>query len=445
MSTPGCIRVGQLAFLLLSLTVRAQGSFPIDLLQAREAFAEGERLSLADGGRLWGRPLYGPMCLVDPKTRYVVANEPDGKGLLHEEGGLYVGGPHEGSHVANAPAEWGGKRWAMLRWPLPADPPSRRVLLARELFRRLQPDLQLDVVEQPNDDLETPTGRLYLQLEWRALAGALITTGKEQDVRLHDALEFRAHRHEQFGSARAEASLEIEEGLAEYTGIALGAPDEASGRWRIIARLSTPEPGLSFGHDFASIAGPAYALLLDQRRPGWRARLTRLSDLGQMLGPFTEDYRIFERARAYGGQALRSAESIRACQAAPGLAASCVRLFTGPTLTLPGCWAGISSIPGNSRIALTDAETYLHTYRATADWGRLEVTDGGRVSKVGEPAWVWVAAPFDITGSHIAGPGWTLDLKPGWQVIPASFPRDFTVNFTISNPQWKRRPGACGD
>lgn len=57
-------------------SVRAD-AHPINLEQAGKAFSEARQLSENDGGRLWGKLLYGAILLVDPKTRTVVANEPD--------------------------------------------------------------------------------------------------------------------------------------------------------------------------------------------------------------------------------------------------------------------------------------------------------------------------------------------------------------------------------
>ena len=77
----------QIAFLLLaSLAALAQAPSPIDLAKAKDAFAEAQKVSNKDGGRLWGKTLYGPMLLVDPETRSVVANEPDNGGVLHRDG-----------------------------------------------------------------------------------------------------------------------------------------------------------------------------------------------------------------------------------------------------------------------------------------------------------------------------------------------------------------------
>jgi len=75
-----------------------------------------------------------------------------------------------------------------------------------------------------NDHLDTLEGRLWLQLEWRALARALETDGGERLTAIRDALAFRRTRRDLFpGAAEAERKAEIREGLAQYTGTVAGS------------------------------------------------------------------------------------------------------------------------------------------------------------------------------------------------------------------------------
>src|SRR5271155_5056849 len=76
---------------------------PIDVAQAKAAFAEAEGVSNKEGGRLWGKKLYGSLFFVYPETRAVVANEPDLEGVLHAANGFYVGTLPQEIIVSNAP------------------------------------------------------------------------------------------------------------------------------------------------------------------------------------------------------------------------------------------------------------------------------------------------------------------------------------------------------
>jgi hypothetical protein len=74
---------------------------------------------------------------------------------------------------------------------------------------------------------------------------------------------------------------------------------------------------------------------------------------------------------------------------------------------------------------LGDANTVYPTFHATAEWGTLEVVDGVLVPT--EFSGATVAAPKDTGGKHLEGPGWTLDLAPGWSVVPGAKTGSYTV------------------
>ncbi len=192
--------------MLAAVAAYAQTPSPIDPAKAGAAFAEARQVSDKEGGRHWGMTLYGAMFLVDPDTRAMVANEPDAQGVLHKDGGLYVGLLPESVIIADAPVEWAGKRWTMLRWPLPEDAFTRQVKLAHEMFHRIQPELHLNAPDTSNLHLDTLEGRLWLQLEWRALAAALVENGAPQIQAIRDALAFRDYRHRLFAGSAAETN-----------------------------------------------------------------------------------------------------------------------------------------------------------------------------------------------------------------------------------------------
>jgi hypothetical protein len=403
---------------------------PIDMEQAKAAFAEAEAVSNKEGGRLWGRKLYGGLFFVDPETRAVVANEPDSDGVLHAANGVYVGTLPKELIVSNAPIEWQGKRWTMLMWPtIPADPIERRIAFAHELFHRIQPGLGLMAPDSLNLQLDSPEGRLWLQLEWRALAAALVGQGPVQTQAIRDALAFRSHRHELFpGSCQTEASLEIAEGVPEYTGTIAGEPDRDSARWRVVGKLTDPDQNITFVRSFAYTSGPPYGLLLDSRLPGWRTKLSAQSDLSALLAStLPPDPAVSAEARAtvYGAAAIRVAEAARAQKAETTKARYRARLIEGPTLLLPGGKKFAFSFNPSTLVSLGDANTVYPSFHATAEWGTLDVTDGVLVPTDFSRA--TVAAPKDTKGPHLEGPGWTLDLKAGWSVVPGAKSGSYTV------------------
>jgi hypothetical protein len=422
-------RFALLIFICASASAAPPAPSPIDIAQAKAAFAEAEAVSNKEGGRLWGKKLYGGLFFVDPETRAVVANEPDPDGVLHAMDGVYVGSLPKEIIVSNAPVEWEGKRWTMLMWPtIPTDVIDRRITFAHESFHRIQPDLGLMAPDSPNLQLDTPEGRLWLQLEWRALAAALIE-GDAQVQAIRDALAFRSHRHELFAeSARSEASLEIAEGVPEYTGTVAGEPDRDSARWRAIGKLSDPDQSVTFVRSFAYTSGPPYGLLLDSRLPGWRTKLSAQSDLSALLASTLAPHAAMSaeaRAPLYGAAAIRIAETERAQKAEVAKARYRARLVGGSTLLLPGGRKFAFSFNPSTLVSLGDANTVYPTFHATAEWGTLDVTDGVLVPTDFSRA--TVAAPKDTQGPHLEGPGWTLELAAGWSVVPGAKAGSYTV------------------
>src|SRR5256884_6372019 len=129
-------------------------------------------------------------------------------------------------------------------------------------------------------------GRIWLQMEWRALEHAFWQQGEERKRDVADALYFRNYRRSLFPAADAkEDALEMNEGMAEYTGFKLStsSPEEyavAVAAWLRAAPTRTP----SYGRSFAYTSGPAYGGLLDLANKNWRTGLTPATNLGQLLG-----------------------------------------------------------------------------------------------------------------------------------------------------------------
>jgi hypothetical protein len=409
------------AVCILALSWQTTQCQSIDAPRAKAAFAQAKELSDRDGGHLWGIPLYGPLIFVSPVTREAIANQPDGQGLLHEQQGAWIGTLPPDVVIANTATHWAGKHWTMIMWPLPNHSLPRGRLLAHEMFHRLQDDLHLPANNPQNPQLDTLEGRYWIQLEWRALAAALIETGTAQSSAIRDALAFRSHRHQLFpGSADSERLLEMNEGLAEYTGYALFATDATSARWRIVNDLVNPQ-AQTFVRSFAYISGPAYGLLLDERSPDWRKKLSESSDLGVMLGSTVSTAHVDDvdsRAVVYGSAALRVSEEERATAADAERAHYQQLLVDGPVLTVSDSGKFNYGYDPNAVISLPGKGNVNPTMQVSDEWGTLKVEDGALLSSDFKN--VMVAAPTSIAGPHIDGPGWVLDLQLGWRIVPAA-------------------------
>jgi hypothetical protein len=400
---------------------------------AGAVFEEAEALCQADNGRLWGASLCGPMMLVDRTSRRVTASHADAKGHLQVRGKVFVGQLPPDAIIANTAVEWSGTRWTQLLWPLPQDESRRRTLLAHEMFHRLQPALSIAApAEGGNEHLDTLEGRYWLQLEWRALAAALSAPGPgAQRDAMDDALAFRAERYRRFpAAARDEAALELNEGLAEYTGVLVGNPTHAARIEAARHDLRAHVGDRSFVRSFAYATGPAYGLLLDQVAPGWHRNPGHPArDLGSLLAerthttPLTDEAALLTTAARYDGPALRETEVQREQQRLAQLERNQARFVTGPVLRLDLRSVRIQFDPGNMQ-PLPGSGTVYPTMQLSDVWGALTVTDGALLQSDWKAVFVQAPASGELP---LQGHGWTLSLAPGWSLVSGARRGDYVL------------------
>jgi hypothetical protein len=439
----GLLILMALAGLFFILPPVAAQSGGIDLAKARQYFQEARALCEKDGGKLWGVSLCGPMIFADPATRMVAANQADGEGKLTAKEALFTGRLPDEENMSNTATTWAGVKWTMVLWPLPEDALARARLMMHELFHRIQDDLGLAMQNPSNAHLDTREGRIWLQLEWRALRQALLESGEARRQAVADALLFRARRRELFPSATQEDALEMNEGLAEYTGVKLRGTSDAESMAYFAKRLESAANSPSFVRSFAYSTGPAYGLLLDAAGAKWRKELKASSNLGSRLQlaygveKHTNLATTSEaRAKVYGGEALRGAEIVRENERNQQIAKYRARLVDGPVLVLPVLEKFSFSFDPYNLLPLDEQRTVYPRTRVTDVWGILEVSDGALfVRDGGLIKRVVVAAPVDANArppfgsaqGKLRGDGWTLELAPGWTVAPGERKGDFVL------------------
>ncbi len=429
-------RCAAAAALGLSFTPVARAQV-IDPAEAAKAFELATARCQADGGRLWGKSLCGPLLFVEPQSRALVASEADEQGILRAQNGIFVGTLPAEVNVANTALDWAGKRWSMMIWPLPEDPDQRAALLLHELFHRVQKEIGLPTADPANAHLDSAAGRTWLRLELRALEGAAEASLRGEPDRawqaLQDALLFRAARRTAFPTATGEENtLELNEGLAEYTGLGAGLLSEEP-RWKaLLQALRGASTASAFTRSFAYLTGPAYGLWLDRTREGWQRELTAGSDLGALLsvaGSSTSPSEVLataeKRSTSYGGAEIRAAEREREAEQRKRQAGLRRRFLDGPVLVIPLEKMNISFNP-HTLEPLPEAGTVYPTARITDLWGILEVTAGG-VLLNGTWSEVRLPAPSSLSGPEVRGEGWTLRLNEGWKLVPGTKEGDWRV------------------
>ena len=418
--------------LFLPAASRAQTAPPpgIDTAAVRTLFQEAVALTARDSGRLWGRSLQGPLLIVDPATRTVLADSPDLAELLHPLGGLFTGTLPQSENAANTRFNWGGRAWAMIMWPPPASSRDRAVLLTHELWHRIQDSLGFPASDRANPHLATRDGRLWLRLEGRALRRALDASGAARIRALRDAIIFRRHRHALFpGSDSTERLLEMNEGLAEYTGVMVAATDSAMLRDLVSERLAALDTLTRMERVFAYQTGPAYGFFLDQLAPGWRSWLRVSDDLSRLLvwavrGGAPEG-QATARAAVYRSGVMRREETTRETRRKSRQVELRKRFVQGPVLELPLSDMKLGFDP--RQVESMDSVGIVYgNLRLTDTWGVLQCdASGGLIS------FDWhrliVPAPADTAGRRLTGPGWVLELAPEWRIVPGTRRGDWAV------------------
>ena len=433
------------AALLVTLIAASTGNAQtgaIDVAVARSYFKELRDLGAADAGKLWGRHVSGPMMLVDPEARVIVANEPDAKGLLHNENGVWIGKLPPESNPANTSADFGGRRWSMVLWPVSDNRYARRRLLMHESFHRIQDSLGFHTTDRSNAHLATAEGRIWTRLEWRALTEAVLRTGSLRRQAITDALTFRARRRSEFRDAREdERQLELNEGLAEYTGLVLSGLPRSALNDRVAVQLAQFEPQESLVRSFAYASGPAYALLLDESGRAWRRKVRSSSDLSEMV---RDAYGIgsLNTANAeslidrYTGARMVADERARETRRLANETRLKSIFVTGVRLRLPMAGGFSFSFNPNGAIPIQGVGTVYETSRVTDNWGVLEVDSGGVLierNREGLVTGVVVPKPV-ISDGKVSGAGWKLTLSPGWTAAPGASADEFVIAKTGTIP-----------
>ncbi|HET9220507.1 MAG TPA: hypothetical protein VFR18_26250 [Terriglobia bacterium] len=406
-------------FLLVLLGGATAADAQVQPQLARQYFEEVTKLCERDAGRLWGVSLCGPMLIFDQATGTRATSQPEPEGQPPRFGGF-----------ADGPVSWGGLRW--FAWPLFMLPENsaeaRQQIMLHGLFHRIQPELGLTPSDGFNEHLDTLEGRVWMQLEWRALRRAVESSGSDRAEAIADALAFRLERRRRFpGAADNERRDEIREGLASYTGVAAWANSPADARRSAASALAGGELQQSFVGNFEAASGPGYGVLLDDLLPGWRRQVRATSDLGDLLAsatnkPPTTDVAV--AAARYDAATLRTAEEARDRAQQVRVAELRRRFVDGPVLTMPAAGSGTSDTTGS--VGIPEIGTvFFRNFTLSAQWGRLNANNGVLRSADGTTLSVPVTGPLE--GTTLKGDGWSATLNSGWVVRPAVRPGSFTI------------------
>jgi hypothetical protein len=373
--------------------------------------------------QLWSKDLYGPILLVNPGTRELYANFPDTAGILKQTDKIYSGILPNEINIANTAINWKGRRWAMIMLPLPPGKEERINLLAHELFHVSQPSLGFELFNPENNHLDRKDGRTYLRLELEALKKAANSVNEtEMKTHLTNALVFRQYRYSLYpGADMSENLLELNEGLAEYTGLIVSGRNMQETAKHFEESINNFLKNPTFVRTFAYHTTPVYGYLLKNIKEDWNKEITIKTNMTlYFIEKFniTIPYNLKETSgnifNLYNGEKIILEENKREESTKALLAEYKKRFITQPQLELRFEKMNISFDPGNI-IPLEDKGTVYQIIRVTDNWGILTVENGALMS----PNWdkISVTVPLISENNVVKGDGWVLELNEGYSVI----------------------------
>ena len=377
-----------------------------------------------ENGKLWNHQLYGPLLFVNQKNREIIANEPDTKGILTKDGKVYTGILPKGINIANTAFDWNGKRWAMVMLPLPKDNNERLNLIIHELFHRIQPKIGFaGLITKQSNHLAKLNGRIFLKLELAALKEALMSdndTAVQKHIR--DALLFRHYRYELYpGAKEAENTLEIKEGLAEYTGSILSNRTNKELRKHYIKAINNFFNYPTFVRSFAYVTIPVYGYFMNLRDKNWNKGITKSTNLTDLITKFFHvtlpaDLKdtINSIKEEYGFDKISAFEINRKKEREKLMAEYELKFEKNPVLTIRFENMNIQFDPRNI-MPFKNLGTVYPNLRVTDNWGILSAKNGALLGK----NWgkVTLSIPTEITDTTIRGDGWKLVLNKNWKLI----------------------------
>lgn len=382
-----------------------------------------ELKAASDGAKqLWNQDLYGPTLLIDPSTRKIYANESDNMGTLAPKDNIYIGILPQDVNFSNTALDWNGKRWAMIMLPLPENRDDRINLLAHESFHRIQPDLGFALHNADNKHLDEMEGRISLRLEMESLKKALRSSDQDE-IRKHltNALIFRKYRYKQFAEGAVnENLLEMNEGIAEYTGIIVTSRQDEQTKSYLINGMERLLKNRTFVRSFAYQTIPSYGYILYKKDHEWNKQINANTDLTAFFIKKFElkipapTQQIFKKlATAYNGKIIFEEETTRDIENKRVVKAYKEKFVESPHFEIKFESMNYSFDP-RTIIPIGQYGTYYPTTRITDNWGILTVEKGGLISA--DWGKISLSIPISIDKNLIKGDGWMLELHDQYTV-----------------------------
>jgi hypothetical protein len=405
-------------FLLLAKGILAQEQQ--SLLQNMSTVFNEIKTATKNGEQLWNKNLYAPILLADPKTRQVFANEPDSSGLLKPIGNIFSGVLPAHINMANTAVNFNGKKWAMLMLPLPVNEQDRINLLAHELFHVAQPGLGFALHNPNNNHLDQKNGRVYLRLELEALQKAVQATAKKE-LRKHltNAMIFRKYRHQLYpGADSTENLLEMNEGMAEFTGLTISRRTEEQLKVHFANELNNFLINPTFVRSFAYQTIPVYGYLLYRTNKNWNKNISPQTNLTAYFAqafpidiPADLQKAVEALSDSYQGKLIWQQETEREEKTKKMIAAYQLKFIEQAHFEIQFIKMNVSFDPRNI-VPVGAHGTVYPKIRVTDLWGILTVENGALMAAGWDK--ISITLPTTMEEKRIIGEGWILELNDSY-------------------------------
>ncbi|MFC4676778.1 hypothetical protein ACFO6W_24140 [Dysgonomonas termitidis] len=369
-----------------------------------------EILNRPESKELWGISLNAPVIIIDHfnnKMFFTAIENGVMQTVKEEQWDNKV-------PLANSFFEYDGKKYiTIIHATLMNTPCEQRVnLLTHEIFHLHQNSLGIENQLSANYHMDEAEGRALLQIEMGNLQRAL--DGDAQS--LYDALYIRAYRQSLYPNNN-EDLYELNEGLAEYTGVKLSTTNM---REYVKSRLNY-DISKGYANAFGYFTGSAYADILDELYPEWK----RDKDLGygmiyliKKTSPqhafVIDDVYLEKLLDKYNYDKILSEEKEELKSF--GDIAQFEELLKPGTrkLLITNSKINFTYNPHDRVITIGDA-VLLRNMTLTGEWGQINVKKG--IVRLNNWSAFYLLPPKRIAENIVEGDDYKIQINQGWKAI----------------------------
>lgn len=397
-----------LVLLLLPYAIHAQQPSCEKTMQ--ESLQEtADMLNKPELQQLWNISLNAPIIIIDHlenKMYFTAIENGEVQPIKEEEWNNKV-------PLANSFFDYEGKRYVtIIHAALMNSPCEQRInLLSHEIFHTYQKALGIENQHSVNYHMDEVKGRALLQIEMKALQQAL--SGDLSS--LYDALYVRTYRQSIYPNNN-EDLYELNEGLAEYTGVKLSVVNM---REYVKNRLNY-DISRGYTNAFGYFTGSAYATILDTLYPQWRYDKDLTKGLIYLIKKEMPEYNIaiekneLDKLLAKYDYTL-ILEKEKEELSSFGDIEKFKKLLDPATskLCLANQRINFTYNPHDRVIALDDA-VLLRNMNIMGEWGQLSIKSG--VVRMNDWSAFYLLPPTSISSNVVQGDDYELKLNHGWKI-----------------------------